>query len=61
MLAVRMTSFSTVVNRLVFYGRKLTKVRRMPNRCRSCTRPSLVLRRTNCKNRVFVSLLEVVW
>ena len=60
MLAVRMTSFSTVVNRLVFYGRKPTKVRRMHDLCRSCTRPSLVLHKTNCKNRVFASHLEVI-
>jgi hypothetical protein len=60
MLAVRMTSFSTVVNRLVFYGRKPTKVRRMLNQCRSCTRPSLVLVGTNCQNRHSRTPQEVV-
>ena len=60
MLPVRMTSFSTVVNRLVFYGRKPSKDRRIPDLHRFCTRPSLVLNGKNCKNLVFSSHLEVI-
>jgi hypothetical protein len=60
MLAVRMASFSTVVNRLVFYARKPTKVRRMPNLCRSCTRPSLVQHANSCKDWLFRTPMEVV-